>query len=183
MNTNGVSIRKITEEDTDNILKWRNSPDVNINFIYRRPLTREDHLNWLHKKVETGEVAQFIIHSDVLDRDVGSVYLRDIDNNYRKAEYGIFIGEECARGHGIGTKAAKLILEYGFNELELNRIFLRVFARNERAVASYKKAGFVYEGLFRQDVIVDGVKEDVVFMSILKEDYDKDLQESIKDEN
>ena len=54
---NKVRIRKITEQDTDNIIKWRNSPDVNINFIYRRPLTREDHLNWLHKKVETGEVA------------------------------------------------------------------------------------------------------------------------------
>ena len=99
-------------------------------------------------------------------------YLRDIDHDYRKAEFGIFIGEECARGHGIGGAAAKLILKYGFEELDLNRIFLRVFARNERAINSYKSAGFVYEGLFRQDVIVDGVKEDVVFMSILKEDYE-----------
>jgi len=173
MDNNGVSIRKITEDDTDNIIKWRNNPDVNINFIYRRPLTKEDHLNWLHNKVNTGMVAQFIIYSEKLGRDVGSVYLRDIDNNYRKAEYGIFIGEECARGHGIGSKAAKLILKYGFEELGLNRIFLRVFARNERAIASYKKAGFVYEGLFRQDVILDGVKEDVVFMSILREDYEK----------
>ena len=70
---NRVSIRKITEEDTDNIIKWRNSPDVNINFIYRRPLTREDHLSWLHNKVDKGEVAQFIIHSDELEKDVGSV--------------------------------------------------------------------------------------------------------------
>ncbi len=170
---NRVSIRKITEEDTDNIIKWRNSPDVNINFIYRRPLTREDHLSWLHNKVDKGEVAQFIIHSDELEKDVGSVYLRDIDYNYQKAEYGIFIGEETARGHGIGAAAGKLILEYGFEVLNLNRIFLRVFARNERAINSYKKAGFVYEGLFRQDVIIDGVKEDVVFMSILREDYEK----------
>ena len=175
---NKVRIRRITEQDTDNIIKWRNSPDVNINFIYRRPLTREDHLNWLHKKVETGEVAQFIIHSEELGKDVGSVYLRDIDKEYQKAEYGIFIGEESARGHGIGAAAAKLILEYGFEELKLNRIFLRVFARNERAINSYKKAGFVYEGLFRQDVILDGVKEDVVFMSILREDFESSKVQS-----
>lgn len=173
MDANGVSIRKITPEDTDNIIKWRNSPDVNHNFIYRRPLTREDHLNWLRNKVDTGDVAQFIIHSDELGRDVGSVYLRDIDPDFKKAEYGIFIGEECARGHGIGSKAARLILEYGFEQLDLNRIFLRVFARNERAIVSYKNAGFVFEGLFRQDVILEGVKEDVVFMSILREDYEK----------
>ena len=145
---NKVRIRKITEQDTDNIIKWRNSPDVNINFIYRRPLT------------------------------IGSVYLRDIDKEYQKAEYGIFIGEESARGHGIGAAAAKLILEYGFEELKLNRIFLRVFARNERAINSYKKAGFVYEGLFRQDVILDGVKEDVVFMSILREDFESSKVQS-----
>ena len=101
------------------------------------------------------------------------MYLRDIDHNFKKAEYGIFIGEECARGRGIGSKAAGLILDYCFNELDLNRIFLRVFARNEQAIASYKKAGFVFEGLFRQDVILNGIKEDVVFMSILREDYEK----------
>ena len=178
MNTNTVSIRKITEEDTDNIIKWRNSPDVNVNFIYRALLTHEDHLNWLHNRVETGEVAQFIIHSAELGCEVGSVYLRDIDHKNRKAEFGIFIGEECGRGRGIGTSAADLIIDYGFNVLDLNRIFLRVFARNERAIASYKKAGFVFEGLFRQDVIVDGVKEDVVFMSILREDHENTKDET-----
>ena len=171
MKYNNVSLRNMTVEDTDNIIKWRNSPDVNINFIYRKPLTTEDHLSWIRNKVNTGEVVQFIIHSDNLNCDVGSVYLRDIDHNNRKAEFGIFIGESSARGHGIGRSAAKLILRYAFEELELNRVFLRVFARNEQAICSYKNAGFKYEGLFRQDVIVDGVKEDVVFMSILKEDY------------
>lgn len=171
MKYNNVSLRIMTVEDTDNIIKWRNSPDVNINFIYRKPLTAEGHLAWINNKVNTGEVVQFIIHSDELGCDVGSVYLRDIDRSNSKAEFGIFIGESSARGHGIGRAAAKLILKYGFEELGLNRIFLRVFARNEQAIHSYKNAGFVYEGLFRQDVIVDGVKEDVVFMSILREDY------------
>ena len=173
MSNSPVSIRKITEADTDNIIKWRNSPEVVKNFIYRRPLTREDHLNWLHGRVETGQVDQFIIHSNEFDADVGSVYLRDIDQKNKKAEFGIFIGEKYARGHGVGTAAAKLALDHGFKVLGLNRIFLKVHEKNERAIASYKKAGFVFEGLFRQDIIADGIKEDVVFMSVLREDHEK----------
>ena len=74
MNEN-VTIRPITEADTDNIIRWRNAPSVVEHFIYRTPLTAEAHLNWLHNRVETGDVAQFIIMDG--ETPVGSVYLRD----------------------------------------------------------------------------------------------------------
>ncbi len=166
-----VSIRPITVEDTEKIVFWRNTPDVQNNFIYRTPFTSEAHLNWFKNRVQTGEVAQFMIHSEKLGRDVGSVYLRDIDCENQKAEFGIFIGEADARGQGIGSKATMLTLQYGFEKLNLNRIFLRVFARNIGAVKAYKKAGFIQEGLFREDVIIDGIKEDMIFMSVLKAEY------------
>ncbi len=104
---------------------------------------------------------------------VGSVYLRDIDRSNQKCEYGIFIGDEDCRGKGIGTAAAKLALAHAFEELGLNRVYLRVFADNLGAIKSYEKAGFRYEGTFRQDVMIDGVGEDIVFMAILREDWKK----------
>lgn len=172
MNTN-VKIRPMTEADTDNIVRWRNTPSVYEHFIYRVPLTREDHLNWLHNRVETGDVAQFIITDGETDTDVGSVYLRDIDKNFKKCEYGIFIGEDSCRGKGIGSAAAKLAIDYAFKELDMNRVFLRVFADNKQAIRSYEKAGFKYEGTFRDDVIIDGTPYDIVFMAILKRDWEK----------
>ena len=60
MNMN-VSIRPITEADTPKIVKWRNAPSVVEHFIYRTPLTEEAHLNWFHNRVQTGDVAQFMI--------------------------------------------------------------------------------------------------------------------------
>ena len=170
MNEN-VTIRPITEADTDNIIRWRNAPSVVEHFIYRTPLTAEAHLNWLHNRVETGDVAQFIIMDG--ETPVGSVYLRDIDRVNRKCEYGIFIGEDSCRGKGIGSAAARLALEYAFEELKMNRVFLRVFADNKQAVRSYEKAGFKYEGTFRDDVIIDGVPYDMVFMAILKSEWEK----------
>ena len=138
-----VTIRPVTEADTDRIIAWRNAPSVMAHFIYRTPLTRKAHLNWLHNRVETGEVAQFVIYDG--ETAVGSVYLRDIDRNNQKCEYGIFIGDEDCRGKGIGTAAAKLALAHAFEELGLNRVYLRVFADNLGAIKSYEKAGFRYE--------------------------------------
>ena len=170
MNEN-VTIRPITEADTDNIIRWRNAPSVVEHFIYRTPLTAEAHLNWLHNRVETGDVAQFIIMDG--ETPVGSVYLRDIDRVNRKCEYGIFIGEESCRGKGVGSAAAKLALDYAFEKLGMNRVFLRVFADNKQAIRSYEKAGFRYEGTFKDDVIIDGVPYDMVFMAILKSEWSK----------
>ena len=140
-----VILRPIDENDTDNIVTWRNRESVKCHFIYQKPFTIEGHTAWLQNMVKTGNVAQFIIYSQALEKDVGSVFLRDIDPDNRKAEYGIFIGEDDARGHGIGTAAAKLIIKYGFDELGLHKIFLPVFADNIRAIKSYGKAGFRQE--------------------------------------
>lgn len=169
---NKVTIRKITEADTAKIVKWRNAPSVMEHFIYRTPLTEEGHLHWYRNRVLTGEVAQFMI-LDETGEGVGSVYLRDIDPVHKKCEYGIFIGEDSCRGKGIGSAAAKLALNYAFETLGLNRVFLRVFADNLRAIKSYENAGFKREGTFRDDVIIDGVPHDMVFMGILRKEWEK----------
>lgn len=164
-----VCIRPIENRDTQNIVKWRNAPEVSQFFIDRRLLTPQGHKEWLEKRVSTGEVAQFII--ELNEAPVGSVYLRDIDLNNQKAEYGIFIGEERALGQGVGTKAGLLCLQYGFETLKLNRIFLRVFAENQRAVRSYEKIGFSCEGIFRQEVCIKGRFHDILYMAMLHQEW------------
>lgn len=171
---NNVELRKITIDDTDNIIKWRNNPEVKKNFCIQYDFTREIHLNWYKNKIETGEVVQFIIIDRTTNTDVGSTYLRDIDMKNKKAEFGIFIGENSARNKGIGTDSAKLILKYGFEELKLNKIFLRVFSNNLAGIKAYEKAGFKYEGTAKQDVMLpNGEYQDIIFMAELKSDFEK----------
>ena len=100
-----VILRPIDGSDTENIIRWRNKESVRQHFIYQKPFTAEGHTAWLKNMVETGKVSQFIIHSKNLKKDVGTVFLRDIDHENNKAEYGIFIGEDDARGLGIGTNS------------------------------------------------------------------------------
>ena len=162
-----VALRPITDADTDHIVAWRNTPSVMQNFIFRQTFTPEMHRNWLATKVATGQVVQYIIEDKADGRPVGSVYYQDIDPANHSAEYGIFIGDENARGKGFGTETARLFTEFGFTVLGLHRISLRLLAENLPARRSYEKAGFAEEGLFRDMVLLDGRYRDVVFMAKL----------------
>ncbi|MBQ8822439.1 MAG: GNAT family N-acetyltransferase, partial [Lachnospiraceae bacterium] len=141
----GIYLRPITYEDTENIVTWRNSDAVRKNFIYQALFTKEGHENWMRTMVETGKVVQMMICEVEGDRPVGSVFVRDIDKQHNKGEYGIFIGGDGCRGRGLGTAAAKLMIAYAFEEIKLHRLFLRVLADNKQAIGSYEKAGFVQE--------------------------------------
>lgn len=165
----GIYLRMMTGEDTDDIVCWRNQENVKKRFIYQGTFTREGHENWIKTMVETGKVVQMMICETSTGKAVGSVYVRDIDETHRKAEYGIFIGEDDARGKGYGTAAAKLMIRYCFEELKLHRLFLRVYGDNARAIRSYEKAGFVREAYLRDDVFVDGEYKDIVLMGIIQE--------------
>ena len=133
----GIYLRLMTREDTDRIVAWRNSDAVRKNFIYQALFTRESHENWIRTHVETGDAVQMIICDLANDKPLGSVYIRDIDRHHNKAEYGIFIGEADARGRGVGTAAAKLMLRYCFTEC-----ICGLCRRTGRQSAAMKKRDF-----------------------------------------
>ena len=167
-----VSIRKINSGDTANIVRWRNAEHVMNVFIDCNPLTAEIHERWIEEKVNTGKVVQFIMTDNVNGRDFGSVYFRDIDDRHRKAEFGIFIGEEDYLGRGYGKIAARKALQYAFNELNLNKVYARVIVSNDASNNMFRSLGFNRDGIFREDVIIDGKPVDVVFYSILKKEWE-----------
>ncbi len=167
MSDNNVIIRPINENDTNNIVRWRNNPNVQRNFIYQNTFTIESHMKWYKEKVITKKVYQFIIEYE--GRPVGSIYLRDVDYDNRKAEYGIFIGEDDMRGKGIGGAASRQIIDFAFNTLKLHKVFLRVLGENQAAIRSYEKVGFCKEGVAVDDVCINGAYKDIIFMSIINE--------------
>lgn len=164
-----IYLTPIEHSDTPDVVRWRNETFVKERFIYRGPFTAEGHERWLETMVATGKVEQFIIHLQETDRAVGSVYLRDIDYGMAKAEFGIFIGEEDCLEKGLGKEATEIIVNYGFCQLKLHKIMLRVLADNPRAVESYKKAGFIQEGYFKDEVKLEGQYHDVIFMARFSE--------------
>ena len=105
------------------------------------------------------------------DRTVGFADLSGFDWLARSAWVAIGIGEAEYRGRGLGTEAMRLLVRFAFEQLNLNRINLTVFSYNPRAMRSYEKCGFVYEGCQRQFLNRDGRRWDMVYMGLLKSDW------------
>ena len=108
------------------------------------------------------------LKDDVL---LGNCDLRNIDYIHRKAEVGIVIGEESNRSKGYGTDALKLLLDYGFNYLNLNNIMLNVRSFNKRVIACYKKVGFKECGRRRKCFFLNGKYYDNIQMDILADEF------------
>lgn len=162
-----IYLRPICAADTDSVVKWRNDKNVVKNFIYRVPISREEHLDWLKNKVEQGNVHQFVICRNADEMPLGSVYLQNFEEEHKKAEEGIFLGEKQAYGKGIGTEAAKLLLNYAFEQLRLHKVAARVLAYNQASVRMHEKAGYVREAYFKEELFLDGKYEDLIFFGAI----------------
>lgn len=164
---NQIYLRPITLDDTDMVVKWRNSPEVMKNFIFRTPLTRKMHIDWFHNKIEQGLVYQFIICDKSTNQPLGSVYLQNFEEQHYRAEEGIFLGEEAAHGKGIGTEAAKLLIKYAFEVLGLHKLTARVLAYNLASAKMHERAGYIKESYLKDELFLDGRFEDLVFYGII----------------
>lgn len=162
-----VYLRPITdsEEDTNNIIRWRNSDTVRPYFIYQKPFTVEGHKNWLETEIFAGKGFQFMVHRKEDDKPIGCTYLRDYDANARKAEYGVFLGEADERGKGIGKEALMLTLQFVFEDLKLHKVYARAFADNMPSIQCFLKCGFEQEAYLKDEEYVNGRYRDIVFLA------------------
>lgn len=174
-----VYLRPITIADTDMVVKWRNEKAVVENFIYRKPVTRKDHLNWLETKVDKGLVHQFVVCLNDDNRAVGSVYLQHFEEENKKAESGVFMGDESIKGKGIGTEAVRLLKQYAFDELGLHKLMARVLAYNVASLKLHEKAGYNKEAYLKDELFIEGKYEDLVLFGAINP---KQSEESVKNE-
>ncbi len=105
------------------------------------------------------------------DKLIGTVGLEKYDGINRTATLGIFIGDKEYRSQGYGTEAIRLILDYGFNYLNLNNIKLDLMSFNERALKCYQKCGFKEYGRRRKCKFINGKYYDTIEMDILAEEF------------
>ncbi len=104
-------------------------------------------------------------------KHVGNCGLSDIDRRRRKAQLWIYLGEST--GRGIGTLAIRHLLRRGFEELEVNRVYLRVLTNNRGAINFYLALGFTQEGVWREDTVQNTRFVDSVWFSMLEREYYK----------
>ena len=154
----------------DNCLRWFGDPEVTRWLVQHIPISRQAEEAWFERTIASdSDIVLAIL--DENGRHIGNCGFNRIDLVNRSAEFGILIGESDVWGHGHGPEAARLILEYGFEELGLHRIALGVFSFNEGAIRAYEKVGFVHEGTEREAYFRHGRFHDHHIMSILESEW------------
>lgn len=125
------------------------------------------------KMVDNRDEVQFAVCDCTDDMFLGVTGLHSLNGVARHAEFRILLGVKERWGRGIGTEALCLVLAYGFELLNLNKVWLGVNASNKRAARSYEKAGFVSEGKLRAEVYRGGAYHDVLRFSLLRNEYEQ----------
>ena len=153
------------------IIKWRNEPKLSAFLFSENTITLESHRKWYEKYKESDDREEFVIYVIDTNIPIGTIGLSSIDKANLKAEYGIIIGENDYIGKGYAKEASQLILKYAFDELHLNKVFLKVFDDNNRAIGMYNTLGFSIDGILRQDIFKQGAFHNVIEMSFLKKEW------------
>jgi len=175
-----IRLRAVEREDLPMLLQWVNDPDVKKGIGVYLPLSMADEEDWFNKvreRIPEERNLVIEIRTPAQDTDevswmmIGACGFFNYDTRNRSAEFGIMIGKKSFWNQGYGTETVRLLVQHGFNTLNLNRIYLRVLDNNPRAIRAYEKAGFTYEGRQRQAEFKDGKYVDLLVMSILKDEY------------
>jgi RimJ/RimL family protein N-acetyltransferase len=128
---------------------------------------REKALTWLGSRPDQHDRADWAILRNTDGRFVGEVVLNEYDEDNESVSFRIMLGPEEHFGHGYGTEATRLVIEYARNVVGLHRISLHVYDFNPRARRVYEKCGFQAEGVLRDALRWDGEWIDAVVMSIV----------------
>ena len=166
------SLTKLLPQDARWLETWVNDPATTRYMATGRTQTTVDMLAAQIAAWKEPLDWPFAIVVEGYEDPIGTVGLYGVDWITRKAEFRILIGEIYC-GKGWGTIATRLAVRFGFERLNLNRIWLGVTDTNTRAIRAYEKAGFFYEGILRDDLYRDGHYYDSARMAILRANYEE----------
>jgi RimJ/RimL family protein N-acetyltransferase len=171
MKDNRIYLSALTDQDSEQLFKWINNTELILFNSFYKPVHEPSHKQWFQSIVEKKDLVIFGIRLTENQKLIGSCQLFNIHPVFRSAELQIRIGEADELSKGYGKEAVHELIKYGFFQLNLERIYLQVFADNIRAIKAYEKAGFLKEGSQRHAAFIDGNYKDIIMMGILKNEF------------
>lgn len=171
-----IMLREYRSDDLEPMRRWVNDAQIVCHlsdiFLYPHPLQASEQ--FLDDMLEgSSDSRGFVIADPATEAYIGQVNLDRIDWKNRVGTIGIVIGDPAKLGQGYGTEALRLLIDFAFLELNLNRLELEVYDFNERAYRSYRACGFQEEGRLREKQFKNGRYVDVIVMGLLKSDWEK----------
>ena len=165
----------VNPDSIETLRNWRINPKLRRYFREFREISKPMQESWYRDRV-LNNPNQFDF--EIRDKETGSLIghcgLYYVNWVSRSAEFTIYIGDFSFRGQGIGSDALRSLIRYGFDDLNLNRIWCEVYSNND-AIHIYEKIGFIKEGVMRDQYYSEGKYWDSTILSMLSSDWKKEL--------
>jgi RimJ/RimL family protein N-acetyltransferase len=160
----------VSFEDVEKYTEWVNDMETGLYVLFASSVydlqKEQATLEYLTKH----NTIMIIVDKDT-NKPIGFCGLHNVNDVHRSATLGISIGDKSYWGHGLGTEATNLLLDFGFNILNLNSISLEVIDFNKRAVKCYEKCGFKLIGKKRKSIFMAGSYHDLLLYDILASEF------------
>lgn len=172
----GVTLRPFELDDIDTVYEWYADGELDIYSSWGRVVSKTAFHDWMEQSIIRKPSSDAIVLGIVAnDELVGRILLERVDLENRIASLGFNI-KKGARGKGTGKIASRIIVDYGFKALNLEKIYAECYGFNVRAQRCLEAVGFQREGVLRRHELHNGERHDVHFFGMLKgEFYEKYL--------
>lgn len=167
-----VSLALVEREHLKKRVEFLNDPEVQATLNFDFPTSLAKTEAWFSKNILVPNRVDFAFVSTETSDVIGFGGFINIDQKARKAELYIFVGNKSFWGKGFGRDGYKLLVNYGFAELGLYRIYLYQLAENLRAIKATEALGWYTEGLLRKDIWSHGELKDQYILSILRPEWE-----------
>ncbi len=167
-----VNLVPLEEHHLDDIMKGWNNPEMRKFLGGYIPNTREAETEWLQsaqQQMKRMSSFYFVIEDAIDSRFIGTVSLNSVNWISRTSGIGIAIHDPNDWEKGYGSEAMQLLLDFGWNHLNLRRIDLSVHSFNDRAKHVYEKLGFKVYGTAHRKFFIDGEYRDTIYMEIFRD--------------
>ena len=168
-----VRLRPYGKDDTETVWKYINDPEIKQYLApgIPYPITLNDEEKWILSQSAMQDTYSFAIEDKDTCKYLGGCGINHVDWKNSHATVGIFIGDKEFHGKGYGTDAMRTLVKFIFNEMNIRKVKLEVYAFNERALRSYEKCGFKKEGSLREEIFRFGKFHDIIIMSVFRGEF------------
>lgn len=163
-----VKLRKISEQDLQTILTWRNSDRVRANMFTDHIITMEEHRRW-YDSVKKNDNSVYLIF-EYNEKPYGLTNFTDINNLTKTCSWGFYLGNGSYHS-GLGTILAYLSIDYAILSLQMEKIYGRVLAFNTASIGLFLKMGFTKDVVLTNYIFKNGAFEDVIIFVLLKDEW------------
>jgi diamine N-acetyltransferase len=168
-----VALRPLRIDDIDTLYTWETDPELNIlgGWTPSARLGPEAFRRKFERRIEEPEDDRVTFAIEWEARFVGYIELALIDRREARAAVGIVIGDRSAWRRGVGSGAVRILLDYGFTVMGLERIYAEVYDYNQASRRLFERVGFAHEGVLRQHEFHNGARQDTHVFGMLPAEF------------